>query len=174
MKTSVKIRALTETALAVAILSVSAMITLPFFAVPFTLQSFAVLTVLGLLGAKKGGTALLLYLALGALGLPVFSGFTGGFGILFGPTGGFLFGFLFAVPVFALLPRRTLVPMLFSTLLYYVIGSLWYYFLFAEGTSYPLSLTVTVLPFLLPDGAKIALAYLVTKRLSRLLSRIPK
>ncbi len=169
-----KTRTVTEVALSVAILSVSGMITLPFFAIPFTLQSFAVLTVLGLLGAKKGGTALFLYLLLGGLGLPVFSGFTGGFGILFGPTGGFLFGFLFAIPAFMLLKGKTLLPMILSVILYYIMGSLWYYFLFAEGTSYPLSLTVTVLPFLLPDGAKIALAYLVTKRLSRLLSHISK
>ncbi len=160
-----KTRAITEVALSVAILSVSGMITLPFFAVPFTLQSFAVLTVLGLLGAKKGGTALFLYLLLGGLGLPVFSGFTGGFGILLGPTGGFLFGFLLAIPVFALLSRRPFPAMLLSALLYDLAGSLWYYFLYTKDTSYLASLSVTVLPFLLPDIAKIFLADLVIKRM---------
>ena len=159
-----KTRKLTVIALAVALLSVSAMLTVPFFAIPFTMQSFAVLTVLSLLGAKAGGVAILAYLALGATGLPVFSGFTGGIGVLFGPHGGFLLGFLLAPLCFALLPRRRLLASLLSVLLYNIIGSLWYYFLFAFGSGYLASLSVTVLPFLLPDAVKLALSQLVAKR----------
>ena len=159
-----KTRTLTEIALSVAILSVSAMITLPFFAIPFTLQSFAVLTVLGLLGARRGGAAVLAYLSLGAVGLPVFSGFMGGLGVILGPTGGFLLGFLVSVPLF-IPKRKILLPMLLSVLLYNIIGSLWYYIFYAEGTGYLASLSVSVLPFLLPEAVKAALAYLTVKRL---------
>ena len=159
-----KTRTLTEIALSVAILSVSAMLTLPFLAIPFTLQSFAFLAVMGLLGAKRGGAAVLVYLALGAVGLPVFSGFTGGLGVILGPTGGFLLGFLASVPLF--IPKgKILLPMLLSVLLYNIIGSLWYYIFYAEGTSYLASLAVTVLPYLAPDAVKAALAYLTVKRL---------
>ncbi len=154
-------------ALAPSVISVSAMLTVPFFAIPFTLQSFAILTVLGLFGAKIGGAALLLYLALGAVGLPVFSGFTGGIGVLAGPTGGFLLGFLFAIPAFALLRRKPLFAMILSVFLYDLVGSLWYYFLYASGNGYLAVLGTTVLPFLLPDIAKLALAFLIVKRLKK-------
>ena len=161
-------------ALSVAFLCVSAMISFPFFAVPITLQTFAVLAILSLLGWKAGGAAILVYLALGALGLPVFSGFTGGVGILFGQTGGFLFGFLLAVPVFALIrgikgdsKLFTVCAMAGGLLADYLTGALWYYFLFASGASFFASLTVTVLPFLLPDAAKLALAILVTERMKK-------
>lgn len=161
-------------ALSVAFLCVSAMISFPFFAVPITLQSFAVFAILSLLGWKAGGAAILAYLALGAVGLPVFSGFTGGVGILFGQTGGFLFGFLLAIPVFALIrgikkesKLVSLCAMAGGLLADYLSGALWYYFLFAGDTSFFASLTVTVLPFLLPDAAKLALALLVAERMKK-------
>ena len=64
-------------------------------AVPFTLQTFAVFLVSAVLGAKKGVAATLVYILLGAVGLPVFSGFQGGVGVLLGATGGYVFGFVF-------------------------------------------------------------------------------
>ena len=70
-------------ALFAAILAVSAWLTVP-GEVPFTLQTFGVFAALGLLGGKRGTIAIALYLVLGAVGLPVFSGFRGGFGVLLG------------------------------------------------------------------------------------------
>lgn len=64
------------------------------FGVPFTLQTFAVILTGLILGTKNAAAAILIYLALGAVGLPVFSGFTGGIGSLAGITGGFLIGFI--------------------------------------------------------------------------------
>lgn len=161
-------------ALSVAFLCVSAMITVPVFAIPFTLQSFAVFSVLGLLGWKAGGASILVYLMLGALGLPVFSGFSGGIGVLFGQTGGFLFGFLLAVPVFAIFETLSHGRRFFlacgtaaGLLVSYLAGALWYYFLFARDTSFVACLAVTVLPFLLPDAVKMSLALLVSKRMKR-------
>ena len=174
MQARKEIRAMVRIALSVAFLCVSAMIAVPFFAVPFTLQSFAVFFILALLGWKAGGAAILVYLALGAVGLPVFSGFTGGVGVLFGQTGGFLFGFLFAVPVFALIKGMRSESRLFTALAMagglladYLVGSIWYYFLFASGTSFFASLAVTVLPFLLPDAVKLALALFISERMKK-------
>lgn len=165
------IRSLTQVALGAALLCLSAFLTLPFPPIPFTLQSYAVFAVCGLLGAKRGLAAVLLYLALGAAGLPVFSGFGGGLGALLGPTGGFLLGFLF-VPLLCFFTETHGIGALAlgfaaSLLLSYTAGSLWYCFLFAEGEGFLGVLTVTVLPFLLPDAMKLALALLTVKRLGR-------
>jgi len=154
------------------------MISIPFFAVPFTLQNFAVFSTFGILGAKKGSISLLLYLAIGATGLPVFSGFSGGIGVLTGPSGGFLLGFLLAIPIFfiaeALARKRkkaqTLLcsaAMVATLLPIYALGSLWYYAFYANGASYIATLPVTVLPFLIPDAVKIFLAASVSARLRR-------
>ena len=74
-----------------AVIAVCAWITIP-LAVPFTLQIFGVFMALRLLGGKKGTLSILVYIALGAVGLPVFSGFQGGIGVLAGPTGGDIAG----------------------------------------------------------------------------------
>ena len=80
-------------ALSTTIMVVCAFITIPFY-VPFTLQTFALFTIIGLFGTKRAFLSVSLYLLLGAVGLPVFSGFQGGPGALFGVTGGYLLGFL--------------------------------------------------------------------------------
>ncbi|MEI3229118.1 MAG: biotin transporter BioY [Lachnospiraceae bacterium] len=64
--------------------------------VPFTLQTFAVFLAVGVLGGKRGTLSILIYLLLGAIGVPVFAGFTGGIGIVLGTTGGYIIGFLFS------------------------------------------------------------------------------
>ena len=165
------IRSLARVALGTALLCLSAFLTVPFPPIPFTVQSYALLAVCGLLGAKRGLAATLLYLALGAVGLPVFSGFGGGLGALLGPTGGFLLGFLF-VPLLCFFTEKRGMGALalgfaLALLLSYAAGSLWYCFLFAEGEGFLSTLTVTVLPFLLPDAVKLALALFTVKRLKR-------
>ena len=62
--------------------------------VPFTLQTFGVFVTVGVLGGKRGSLSVLIYLLLGAIGIPVFAGFTGGMGIVLGSTGGYIIGFL--------------------------------------------------------------------------------
>ena len=64
--------------------------------VPFTLQTFGVFMAVGVLGGKRGSLAVLVYILLGAIGVPVFAGFSGGFGILLNNTGGYIIGFLFS------------------------------------------------------------------------------
>ena len=82
--------------------------------VPFTLQTFGVFIAVGILGGKRGTLAVLVYIILGAIGVPVFSGFTGGVGILVGTTGGYIIGFLFSALVMWLMEKipgkRSLYP----------------------------------------------------------------
>lgn len=89
---------ITLTALYSALIAVCSWISVP-AAVPFTMQTFAVFVTVGVLGGKRGTYSVLLYLLLGAAGLPVFAGFTGGVGHLFGATGGYIIGFLFSAIV---------------------------------------------------------------------------
>ena len=85
---------MTRCALFAALLAVCAWLAVPVGQLAISLQTFAVLLTLGILGGKWGMGAILVYLGLGAVGLPVFTGFRGGIGMLLGPTGGYLWGFL--------------------------------------------------------------------------------
>lgn len=87
-----------------ALMAICAWISIP-TAVPFTLQTFAVFLVTGLLGLKCGTLSVLVYLLLGAVGLPVFTGFKGGIGALLGTTGGYLVGFVFIALTVGLLTK---------------------------------------------------------------------
>ncbi len=90
-----KLLAMTQIAMLTAVMAVLSQIAVPVPSnVPLTLQTFAVSLCARLGGIRKGVPAILLYLAIGAVGLPVFSGFRGGIGVLWGYTGGFLWGFL--------------------------------------------------------------------------------
>ena len=76
-----------------ALIAICSWISIP-TTVPFTLQTMGVFTAVGLLGGKRGSLAVLVYILLGLVGLPVFAGFSGGVGVLFGTTGGYIIGFL--------------------------------------------------------------------------------
>lgn len=148
------------------LIALCAWITIPAGDISLTLQTFGVFLTLGLLGGKWGTVTILIYLLLGSVGLPVFSGFQGGPGTLFGITGGFLWGFLFSGLTYWLLERLgTLPAMIAGQAVCYLCGSLW--FSYYAGGGMALILLRCVVPFLVPDGIKIALAYSLTKRLKR-------
>ena len=146
--------------------------------VPFTLQTFAVFCALELLGGARGTIAVAVYLLLGAVGVPVFAGFTGGLGILLGSTGGYLLGFLLTGLVYWLFERlgRSLwlrvAALLLGLALCYAFGTLWFIEVYSRANG-PLSvmtaLSWCVLPFLLPDGLKLAMALLLSARVKPLL-----
>ena len=92
-KTHSKTYDLVYIALFAVLIAICAWISVP-TTVPFTLQTFGVFLTVGLLGGKRGSMAVLVYILLGAAGIPVFSGFTGGVGRLLGNTGGYIVGFL--------------------------------------------------------------------------------
>lgn len=77
-----------------ALISILAQVTIPLPLIPITGQTLAIGLTATILGSKNGSLAVLVYLLLGLIGLPVFASFSSGFGVLFGPTGGFLIGFI--------------------------------------------------------------------------------
>ena len=175
-KRGLSLRDMVLCSLFAALMAVCAWLTIP-GEVPFTLQTFGVFAALVLLGGKRGTIAIALYLVLGAVGLPVFSGFRGGFGVLFGTTGGYIFGFLLSGLLYwvmtALLGNRPWVQLLalvLGTVLCYAAGTGWFLLVYLQKTG-PISLSVVlakcVIPFLLPDAAKLVLAWLLTHRLAR-------
>ena len=145
--------------------------------VPATMQTFVVFVSLGLLGSKNTFIMLVIYLLSGALGLPVFSGFTGGVGALTGPTAGFIWGFLMGVPVFYIFEKYCrkksliIIAYIIYILLHYIPGALWYcYFnlgcISAEGILS--SALVTVVPFIVPDVVKLGAALLVVGKVKKI------
>jgi biotin transport system substrate-specific component len=126
------------------------------------------------LGGRRTTVCVLLYLFIGSVGLPVFSGFRGGVSMLLDATGGYLFGFLFASLLFWLLEAvigknklARFISSLASLMLLYAIGSMWYSVVYLGGLENILSAILsTVLPFTLFDVVKIALAYIVSVRIS--------
>ena len=162
-------------ALGAALTAVCAWITVP-FTVPFTMQLFAVFFSLVMLGGRRGTITVLVYLLLGAVGIPVFSGFKGGFGVLVGMTGGYLWGMLLIGVVYWGMTRLLgqnlsvrIVSLLIGLLLCYTVGTVWFSVL-NEDRGFFASLAVCVLPFILPDIAKLALALLLGTKLKKLLS----
>jgi len=164
------VRDMSYIAVCVALMAICAWLVVP-SSPPFTMQTMAVFLAVGLLGGRRGSLAVAVYLLLGAVGLPVFSAFQGGFGVLLGATGGYLLGFLFAaLAMWAAEPFSLPLPlrMVLGLLVCYAFGTCWYMnFYLAAGGSGNLFvvLGICVLPFLLPDLAKIAFALLLVHRL---------
>jgi len=98
-----KSRSMVYVALCIALMAVSAWVVIPLGPVPFTLQMFAITFAIVVLTPGQAMASVLGYLALGAIGVPVFSGMRGGIGVLAGPTGGFLWGYIFGVGLAVLL-----------------------------------------------------------------------
>ena len=167
-------------ALFAALIAVCAWITVP-GAVPFTLQTMGVFLAVGLLGGKRGTAAVLVYILLGAVGMPVFSGFSGGVGRLLGTTGGYIIGFLVAAlamwameAIFGKAKWVLPVSMLLGLLLCYAFGTIWFLVLYTQtkgAISVASVLSMCVVPFIIPDLLKIALALLLTSRLSKFIKK---
>jgi biotin transport system substrate-specific component len=162
-----KSRTIAYSATFIGLLSLGAWVSIPFFPVPLTLQTLFVL----LAGAVMKRYAVIpvsLYVLLGALGLPVFHSGVAGFGILLGPTGGYLIGFIFAALVVGLAYEQESVTiritgLLAGTSIIYVCGVAW--------LMYSLTLELSpavisgVLPFIPGDVIKIYAAYMIAERL---------
>ena len=155
-----RVYALTMTAAAAAALCVIGPWAVPVGAVPLSLTTLAVYLTAFLLTPNQIAGATGVYLLLGAAGLPVFSGFTGGFGVLAGPTGGYLVGYLPAGVLCALATReigwRRVTDMVLATGVVYLTGTAWY--CLQSGVEILPALMVCVLPFLPGDAVKLAAA----------------
>lgn len=163
-------------ALAAALIALCSWITVP-AVVPFTLQTFAVFCALLLLGGRGGALAVTVYLLLGAVGVPVFAGFRGGVGTLFGATGGYLLGFLLTAlfywavtALFGDKPWVRVLALVGGALLCYTFGTLWFVAVYTRETG-AVGVTTAfgwcVAPFLLPDAAKLVLALAVSARVKK-------
>ena len=164
---------LTAAALLAALAAVCSQLLLPTpWGVPVSMGTLAVFLAAGLLGARCAALSMLIYLALGAVGVPVFAGFQGGLGVLAGPTGGYLVGYLAAAALGGLLcdrlPRMKFrLPLAFvcGLAVCYTLGSLW--FVSWTGTPAVTALTLCVLPYLPADAVKIAVAAVLCKRIKK-------
>ena len=176
VKSRFSTRDMVYAAIFAALIAVCAWISIP-AAVPFTLQTLGVFLSVGLLGGRRGALAVLVYLLLGAVGAPVFSGFTGGIGALVGTTGGYILGFLLCAltmwAVEAALGKGLWalgLGMVLGLIVCYVFGTAWFMVLYTRANG-PVSLWTVlgwcVFPFLIPDFLKMALALAITARLRR-------
>jgi len=163
-----KIRDMTSVALGATLICVAGPLTIPVGPIPLSLATFAVYLAGAILGARRGALAVALYLLLGILGVPVFSGFTGGFQKLAGVTGGYLLGYLPCAFLTGLGMEKAaenrrwplLLMMLAGTAVLYALGTAW--FMVQTGNGLLSALSLCVIPFLPGDAIKIAVATLLT------------
>ncbi len=175
-KSKITTKELVFTALMAVIIAVCSWISIP-TTVPFTLQTFGVFMAVGLLGGKKGTISVLVYILLGAVGVPVFAGFSGGIGVLFGTTGGYIVGFLLSGLVYWAMTAAfgeklpiMIIAMVLGLIVCYAFGTAWFMIVYAKNTA-PIGLMTAlgwcVFPFIIPDCIKIALAIVLTKQLKK-------
>lgn len=182
------VRRIAYIALFTALTTICAWLSIPFGDIAFTMQTFAVFAAAGLLGARDGTVCLLVYLLLGAVGVPVFSRFQAGVGVLLGATGGYLIGFVFSVLLTGFLLARipdagkggkrfllSALAMIAGLVVCYTFGTAWFMLVYAPRAAKTVTvlgaLSACVFPYILPDLAKIALAVLLTERVKPLMRK---
>lgn len=161
-------------ALFAVVMAVCSWISIP-TVVPFTLQTFAVFLTVGVLGGKRGTLAVLVYILLGAVGVPVFAGFSGGISMLTGQTGGYIVGFLCSALVMWAMETIAgkgiiiqVLSMILGLLACYAVGTVWFMAVYAGNTGavgVGAVLGWCVVPFIIPDLVKIILACILTRKL---------
>ncbi len=170
------VKELTRTALMSALIAVCAWVSIP-TAVPFTLQLLGIFTAVRLLGGRNGTLSIVLYIALGAAGLPVFANFGGGIGALAGPTGGYILGFIFIGLIYRAFEKRISsqlraeAALLAGLAACYAFGTFWFMqSMRANGreTGFAAALSSCVFPFILPDIAKLILSRVLAAQLKRI------
>ncbi|SCW26361.1 biotin transport system substrate-specific component [Ruminococcaceae bacterium YRB3002] len=168
-------------AIGAAIIVVGSFISVNLSAVPFTLQTLAVMAVLMTLGGKRGTISIICYLLMGTVGLPVFAGMKGGPYVILGPTGGFLAGFILVGFIYWVtsdrwfrideLPRirriaaKTVLSIVCLAVLY-AVGVVWFMYIYAHETGeigLASAVSLCVVPFILPDIAKLIAAVAISE-----------
>ena len=170
VSSALKTKMMVMTALMAVIITICSWISIP-LVVPFTLQTFAIFFALVFLGGTYGTISITVYILLGIIGVPVFSGFKSGIAAITGPTGGYIVGFVFSGLLFLLLTKVfgekkvvIIVAMVLGLLLCYLIGTLWFVHVYAgteNAKSFGTVLNICVIPFIIPDACKMALAYIM-------------
>lgn len=177
MKKKFAIKEITITALMAAVICVLAPFSIPIGAIPISLATFAVYLTSAVSGWKKGTVAVIVYIALGAVGVPVFSGFEGGFQKIIGVTGGYIIGYIPCAFIIGFLTekfknKKAVFPlsMIAGTIFCYAVGTAW--FMLQTHTGFVASLSMCVVPFLIFDAIKIICSSLIGIPLNKLLQKI--
>lgn len=152
-------------------------IPLPFTTVPLSMVILAVFLCGAILSPLDAFLAQAVYILVGAIGLPVYAQFTGGPGILFGMTGGYLFAYLAMAPVIALCARRfkkhlypaLLAGMAIALVICYTVGTVW--FVIITKATFIAALSSCVVPFVIPDVIKIVIGAALALALRKALSK---
>ncbi|MCD7892665.1 MAG: biotin transporter BioY [Erysipelotrichaceae bacterium] len=161
-------------ALFAALMAICSWISIP-ATIPFTMQTFGVFMAVLMLGGYKGTLAILVYIILGAIGLPVFAGFSGGLSSLFGSAGGYIMGFLFSGLSMWMIEKWfgnsaivQMISMIVGLIVCYVFGTVWFMFVYGSSNIL-LVLGWCVFPFIIPDLLKMALVFVMSNRLKRII-----
>jgi biotin transport system substrate-specific component len=168
-RTGSHLRPMVYTALFVALISVGAFIAIPIGPVPIVLQNLFVLLAGLILGPAWGTACVGVYLLVGLAGLPVFAGGTSGIGKLFGPTGGYLLGYLPAVWITGAISSRLkisakdILALIAGTVVIYAAGVPWLKIAFS--LSWGKAVSAGMIPFLAGDAVKIVAAAVIAKQL---------
>ncbi|MDE6427139.1 MAG: biotin transporter BioY [Ruminococcus sp.] len=154
-----------------AVIAVCSWISVP-TTIPFTLQTFGVFCTMNILGGKKGFFAILVYILLGAIGMPVFSGFSAGISALTSYSGGYIWGFLFLALVYLsaekFVGRKLIVQvisLIIGMMVCYLCGTLW--FMYVTKSTFIYGLSACVAPYVLFDALKLILALFVSERVKK-------
>ena len=175
-KVAIPIKDMAATALLTAMISVIAPFSIMIGPVPLTFATLMVYLAAGTLGWKYGTVSVVLYILLGAVGLPVFSNFEGGFHKIAGVTGGYILGYIPCALATGLVAKASskknlayICGMVIGTLLLYACGTVW--FMLQTGNSLPASIALCITPFLVGDAMKIMFACVIAPRLEMAFKR---
>jgi len=148
-------------------------IPLPFTPVPINLATLSVLLAGAILGKKGGAISQIVYALLGAVGLPVYANFLSGIGILIGPTGGYIIGYIIAAFVVGIIVEKSeknlktyLLSMCLGIIACYILGTAW--FMYVTNNNLISALTLCVLPFIPGDIIKIIFGACIANRLKKI------
>ncbi len=171
-----KLRMVVLASLMAALTAVGAYIYIPIGPVPIILSTLFVILSGLLLGGRWGLTSMALYLLVGAIGLPVFAGGKGGFAHLMGPTGGYLFGYLFASWITGFISERSrgrmiidIFAVIIGSLVLYAVGVPW--LKMVTQMSWAKALMVGALPFMIGDAIKASVVLILARSVRPILKR---
>lgn len=171
------VRGMVFMAIFAALICVAAPFSVQIGPIPITLATFAIYLAGAVLGGKRGMIAVIVYIMLGAIGLPVFSNFNGGFTALLGPTGGYIIGYVPLVLITGIFAEMNskkhwtmIIGMLLGTVALYAFGTAW--FMIMTQSSLGRALTLCALPFIPGDGLKIVCVSAIAIPLKGKLNRI--
>lgn len=165
-------------ALGTVLITICSWISIP-SAVPFTMQTYAVFFLLSVLDGRCGTIAIIVYVLLGAFGVPVFSQFNSGIGVLIGNKGGYIVGFIFMGLIYRLIIHffgkklwAEIFAMIIGLAVCYTFGTAWFMIVYARtngAVSLGVALGWCVIPFVIPDIIKLGLALTLSRRLKPVL-----